>query len=70
MNVGAFNLVPEVSYTVRISFHSFLFFCSAAMVSSLMSSSSLIHSSALFILLVLLVYFSFQLLYYSVLFVL
>ena len=69
MNVGAFNVVPEVSYTL-ISFHSFFFFCSAAVVSTLMSSSSLIHSSASFLLLVLPVYFSFPLWYYSVLFVL
>ena len=47
LNVGAFNLVPEVSEVVLISFNSF--FLSASFISTILSSTSLI--SALVILL-------------------
>ena len=52
MNVGALNIVPEVSETVLI-FFSFFFslFCSVAVISTTLSSSSRIHSSASVILL-------------------
>ena len=46
MNVGAFNIVPEVSEVVLISFNSFsLFFPSASFISTILSSTSLILSS-------------------------
>ena len=41
-NVGAFNIVPEVSEVVLISFNSFSFFLSASLISTILSSSSLI----------------------------
>ena len=49
VNVGASNIVPEVSYT--ISFHSFPYwyfslFSTAATISIFLSSRSFIHSSA------------------------
>ena len=43
-NVGAFNIVSEISEIVLISFHSF--FLSASFTSNLLSSTSLILSSA------------------------
>ena len=49
MNVGAFNIVSEVSEVVLISFNSF--FLSVAFVSTILSSTSLILSSASVILL-------------------
>ena len=49
-NVGAFNVVPEVSETGLNSFHSSLFF-SAVVISTILSSRSLIRSSASVILL-------------------
>ena len=48
-NVGVFNIVPEVSEVVLISFNSF--FLSALFISTILSSASLILSSASFILL-------------------
>ena len=51
-NVGAVNIVPEVSEVVLISFHFFFsFFLSASFISTIMSSTSLILSSASIILL-------------------
>ena len=43
-NVGAFNIVPEVSEVVLISFNSF--FLSASFIFTILSSTSLILSSA------------------------
>ena len=43
-NVGAFNIVPEVSEAVLISFNSFFLF--ASFISTILSSTSLILSSA------------------------
>ena len=58
-NVSAFNVVPEVSWTVFISLHSFSIFCSVAVISTLLSSRSFICASALVIgLLILLVYYT------------
>ena len=48
-NVGAFDIVPEDSEIVLISFNSF--FLSASFISTILSSTSLILSSALVILL-------------------
>ena len=45
-NVGAFNVVPEVSETVSIIFILFSLFCSAVVISTILSSRSLTHSSA------------------------
>ena len=45
-NVGAFDIVPEVSETILSSFHSFSLFCFSAVISTILSSSSLNHSSA------------------------
>ena len=45
-NIGAFDIVPEVSDTILSSFHSFYLFCSSEVISTILSSSSLIHSSA------------------------
>ena len=50
-SVCVFNVIPEVSETVLISFHSFSLFCSVAVISTTLSSSSLICSSASVILL-------------------
>ena len=50
-NGGVFNLVPEVSEVVLISFNSFSFFLSASFISTILSSASLILSSASVILL-------------------
>ena len=45
-NVGAFDIVPEVSEVVLISFNSFFsFFLSASFISTILSSTSLILSS-------------------------
>ena len=49
-NVGAFNIVLEVSEVVLISFHSFLFL-SVSFISTILSSTSLILSSVSVILL-------------------
>ena len=49
LNVGAFNIVPEVSEIVLISFNSF--FLSVSFISTILSSTSLILSSASVILL-------------------
>ena len=52
LNVGAFNIVPEVSEVVLISFNSlFFFFLSVSLISTILSSTSLILSSASVILL-------------------
>ena len=48
-NVGAFNIVPQVSEVVLISFYSF--FLSVSFISTILSSTSLILSSASVILL-------------------
>ena len=45
-NVGAFDIVPDVSETVLSSFHSFTLFCSLEVISTILSSSSLISFSA------------------------
>ena len=50
-NVGALNIVPEVSEVVLISFNSFLFFLYVSFISTILSSTSLILSSASVILL-------------------
>ena len=48
-NVGVFDIVPEVSEVILISFNSF--FLSASFNSTILSSTSLIQSSACVILL-------------------
>ena len=50
-NVGAFNIVPEISEIVLISFNSFFFFPLCFIYSSILSSASLVLSSASVILL-------------------
>ena len=50
-NAGAFNIVPEVSEVVLMSFNSFTFFLSASFILTILSSTSLILSSASVILL-------------------
>ena len=47
MNITVLDVVPKVSRTVLISFHSF-FFCSGAVISIILSFSSRIHSSISF----------------------
>ena len=48
LNVGAFNIVPEVSEIVLISLNSF-FFLSASFISTILSSTSLsLYSASLF----------------------
>ena len=49
--VGAFNIVPEVSEIVLISFNSFFFFLSLSFFSIILTYTSLILSSASVILL-------------------
>ena len=49
LNVGVFNVVPDVSEIVLNCFYSL--FCSVAVISTILSSSSLIHPSASVILL-------------------
>ena len=61
-NVGAFDVVPEVSETVLISFRYFSLFCFLTVISTILSSGSLIRSSASIILLLIPSSFSFQLL--------
>ena len=39
------NVVPEVSETVLISFHSFKKFCSASVISTILCCCLLVHSS-------------------------
>ena len=46
MNVGVFNIVPEVSEVVLISFNFFSLFFSVSFISTILSSTSLILSSA------------------------
>ena len=41
-NVGEFNIVPEVSEIVLISFNTFSFFLSASFISTILSLTSLI----------------------------
>ena len=50
-NVGTFDIVPEVSEVVLISFNSFSFLLFASFISTILSSTSLNLSSALVILL-------------------
>ena len=50
-NIGVFNIVPEFSEIVLISFNSFSFFLSDSFISTIPFSTSLILSSASFILL-------------------
>ena len=50
-NVGAFNIVPENSEVVLISFNSFFFFLSALFIPTILCATSLILSSASVILL-------------------
>ena len=45
-NVGMFDIVPEVSEVVLISFNSFFFFLSVSFISTILSSTSIILSSA------------------------
>ena len=47
-NVGAFNIVPEVSEAVLISFNSF--FLSASFISTTLSSNALISASVILLL--------------------
>ena len=73
-NVGVFNVVPEVSETVHIPFHSFFSeFCSHSVTSTTPSSSTHIYISILlpqlFCYWFSLVHFLFQLLYCSLLIV-
>ena len=51
LNVGAFDIVPEVSEVFLISFNFFSFFLSASLISTILSSTSLILSSGSIILL-------------------
>ena len=44
-NVGAFNIIPEVSEIMLTSFHSFFFFLDVSLISIILSSTSLILSS-------------------------
>ena len=63
VNVGIFNVVQEVSYSVFISFHSF--FCLGAVISTILSSRTFTYSSAsVFLLLI-----SSNLFFMSVLFI-
>jgi len=50
LNVAVFNIVPEVSEIVLISFNSFFFFLSDLFTSTIISSTSLILSSSSLIL--------------------
>ena len=45
-NIGAFDIIPEVSETILRSFTLFTLFCSLEVISTILSSSSLIHSCA------------------------
>ena len=47
-NIGTFNVVPEVSWTVSISFHSFFLILFQTVISSNLVSSSLFHLPHLF----------------------
>ena len=60
LNIGAFNIVPEVSEVVLISFNSFF---SVSFISTILSSTSLILSSASIILLLVLSRVFFYLIY-------
>ena len=51
MNIGVFNVVPEISDTVLISFLSFFFTLFMAVISTILSFISFIYSSASVILL-------------------
>ena len=46
LNVGVFNVVPEISEILLISFHSFFFFCSSAVIATIIYFGSIIHASA------------------------
>ena len=50
-NIGVFNVVPEISYAVFISFHDLFYILSCASDFHRSASRSLIHSSASFVLL-------------------
>ena len=52
-NIGVFNIVPEASEVILISFNSFFLFLSVSFTSTILSSTSLILSSASVILLLL-----------------
>ena len=54
LNVGVFNIVPEVPEVLLISFNSVSFFLSASFTSTILSSTTLILSSASVILLLVL----------------
>ena len=45
-NIGAFNIVPEVSETILVLCILFTLVCSSEVISTILSSTSLIHSSA------------------------
>ena len=63
LNIGAFNIVPEVSEVVLISFNSFF---SVSFISTILSSTSLIlYSASVFLLLVPSRVFLISLLHYS-----
>ena len=51
LNVGVFDIVPEVSEVALVSYNPFSFFLSASLIATILSSTSLILSSALVILL-------------------
>ena len=59
LNVGMFNIVPEVSELSSVLFILVSLFCSSAVVSVILSSSSLICSSASVILLLIASIFNF-----------
>ena len=42
-NVGAFNIVPDVSEVILNYFHLFSLFCYSAVISTILSSRSIIH---------------------------
>ena len=51
-NIGVFNIVPEASEVILISFNSFLFFPLCSFISTILSSTSLILSASVILLLV------------------
>ena len=59
------NILYVYQESLKLSSFSYIFFCSLLVISSTLSSSIVIHSSVSFSLLLILVYFSFQLLYSS-----
>ena len=46
LNVGVFDIVPEVSETILSLFILFTLFCSSEVISTILSSSSLIRSAS------------------------